>query len=184
MDKKCRQHKQIVLYPEERDGRHCIRIGYAGNLKIAHLLCSVDNVGITRIDKERCNLLEFYDRFSPHAYIDYNKIYVRHPNSQRKYTLSEGYFELFDQKWYSPSTKTYRTYFCDFMEYYKRRNIDSLKVADISKYILYLVNKKKIFILHRIYMLRPLSSIMSRERADSPIYIYGDITHARNISRF
>ena len=64
MDKKCRQHEQIVLYPEERDGRHCIRIDYAGNPTIAHLLCSdhgviIDNAGIARIYKKSSIFLNF-----------------------------------------------------------------------------------------------------------------------------
>ena len=85
MDKKCRQHEQIVLYPEERDGRHCIRIDYAGNPTIAHLLYSdhgviIDNAGIARIYKEKFNLSEFYDRYSPHAYIDYSRVYVGIPS--------------------------------------------------------------------------------------------------------
>ena len=70
-------------------------------------------------------------------------VYKRQP--QRTYVLPEGYLELLEQTRYSPSTvKTYRAYFSDFMEYHKGRSIDRLKVADINKYILYLVNEKKI----------------------------------------
>ncbi len=91
------------------------------------------------------NLSDFYDRYSPHAYIDYSRVYVKHPKPKREYTLPKGYLELLEQKRYSPSTvKTYKAYFSDFMEYHKGRNIDRLKVADINSYILYLVNEKKI----------------------------------------
>ena len=76
-------------------------------------------------------LSDFYDRYSPHAYIDYSRVYVRHPKPKREYTLPEGYLELLEQKRYSPSTiKTYRAYFSDFMEYHKGRNIDRLKAGE------------------------------------------------------
>ena len=89
-------------------------------------------------------LPDFYDRYSPHAYIDYSRVYVRHPKPKKEYVLPEGYLELLEQKRYSPSTiKTYRAYFSDFMEYHKGRNINRLKVADINKYILYLSKRKE-----------------------------------------
>ena len=64
-------------------------------------------------------LSAFYDRYSPHAYIDYSRVYVRHPKPKRKYMLPEDYLELLEQKRYSPSTiKTYRAYFSDYMEHH------------------------------------------------------------------
>ncbi len=184
MDKKCRQHEQIVLYPEERDGRHCIRIDYAGNPTIAHLLYSdhgviIDNAGIARIYKEKFNLSEFYDRYSPHAYIDYSRVYVRHPKPKREYTLPEGYLELLEQKRYSPSTiKTYRAYFSDFMEYHKGRNIDRLKVADINKYILYLVNEKKISVSQQNMRINAIKFYYEQVKGGKRQY-YGGITRAK-----
>lgn len=184
MDKICRQHEQIVLYPEERDGRHCIRIDYAGNPTIAHLLCSdhgviIDNAGIARIYKEKFNLSEFYDRYSPHAYIDYSRVYVRHPKPKREYTLPEGYLELLEQKRYSPSTiKTYRAYFSDFMEYHKGRNIDRLKVADINKYILYLVNEKKISVSQQNMRINAIKFYYEQVKGGQRQY-YGGIIRAK-----
>lgn len=150
MDNVQRQRENIVLYKDKKDGADYIRIDYAGNGDISQLLVRDADVemadnGSAYIPAAIFRLSDFYDRYSPHAYIDYSRVYVRHPKPKREYTLPEGYLELLERKRYSPSTiKTYRAYFSDFMEYHKGRNIDRLKVADINKYILYLVNEKKI----------------------------------------
>ena len=133
-----RQRGNIVLYKEKKDDGEYIRIDYAGNREIHELLTQDTGIkafgyGSAYITADAFKLPDFYDRYSPHAYIDYSRVYVRHPKPQREYTLPEGYLELLEQKRYSPSTiKTYRAYFSDFMEYHKGRNIDRLKVADIN----------------------------------------------------
>ena len=148
MDHVRKQRGSIVLYKEKRNGADYIRIEYADSEAVGILLSQdAEKTGENSacIPAAAFRLPDFYDRYSPHAYIDYSRVYVRHPKPQREYTLPEGYLELLEQKRYSPSTiKTYRAYFSDFMEYHKGRNIDRLKVADINKYILYLVNEKKI----------------------------------------
>ena len=35
------------------------------------------------------SLSDFYDRYSPHAYIDYSRVYVRHPKPKREYIRVE-----------------------------------------------------------------------------------------------
>ena len=95
MEQKCLPREQIVLYPEERDGRHCIRIDYAGSRRIAELLAvdsnvQTDSTGSAHLDAEGFSLPDFYDRYSPHAYIDYSRVYVRHPKPKREYTLPEA----------------------------------------------------------------------------------------------
>lgn len=150
MDKVQKQRGSIVLHKETRDGADYIRIEYANSQAVALLLAQDTGMemagnGSAYIASAAFSLPDFYDRYSPHAYIDYSRVYVRHPKPKREYTLPKGYLELLEQKRYSPSTvKTYRAYFSDFMEYHKGRNIDRLKVPDINKYILYLVNEKKI----------------------------------------
>ena len=138
MDKVQKQRSNIVLYREKKDGEHYIRIEYAGDPAIALLLAQDTDVektdnGSAYMTAAAFKLPDFYDRYSPHAYIDYSRVYVRHPKPQRTYVLPEGYLELLEQKRYSPSTvKTYRAYFSDFMEYHKGRSIDRLKVADVN----------------------------------------------------
>ena len=191
MEQKCLPREQIVLYPEERDGRHCIRIDYAGSRRIAELLAvdsnvQTDSTGSAHLDAEGFSLPDFYDRYSPHAYIDYSRVYVRHPKPKREYTLPEGeytlpegYLELLERKRYSPSTiKTYRAYFSDFMEYHKGRNIDRLKVADINKYILYLVNEKKISVSQQNMRINAIKFYYEQVKGGQRQY-YGGITRAK-----
>ena len=184
MNQKYRQHVQIVLYPEKKDCSSCIRIDYADSQKIADLLAKdrivlIDNGGTARVNADRFSLPDFYDRYSPHAYIDYSRVYVRHPKPKREYTLPEGYLELLERKRYSPSTiKTYRAYFSDFMEYHKGRNIDRLKVADINKYILYLVNEKKISVSQQNMRINAIKFYYEQVKGGQRQY-YGGITRAK-----
>ena len=179
-----RQRGNIVLYKEKRDNREYIRIDYAGNKEIHELL--TQDTGVETFGYESAyitaatfRLPDFYDRYSPHAYIDYSRVYVRHPKPQREYTLPEGYLELLEQKRYSPSTiKTYRAYFSDFMEYHKGRNIDRLKVADINKYILYLVNEKKISVSQQNMRINAIKFYYEQVKGGQRQY-YGGITRAK-----
>lgn len=163
-----KQRGSIVLTKQNIDGQDYIRIEYADNQTIALLLSQDKGIktignGSAYIQASTFQLPEFYTRYSPHAYIDYSRVYIRHPKPQREYVLPKGYLELLEQKRYSPSTiKTYRIYFSDFMEYHKGRNIDRLKVADINHYILYLVNEKKSPCHNRICALT-LSSSTTRK---------------------
>lgn len=151
MDKVQKQRGSIVLHKETRDGADYIRIEYANSQAVALLLAQDTGMemagnGSAYIASAAFSLPDFYDRYSPHAYIDYSRVYVRHPKPKREYTLPKGYLELLEQKRYSPSTvKTYRACFSDFMEYHKGRNIDRLKVPDINKYILYRCEREEDF---------------------------------------
>lgn len=184
MDNVQRQRENIVLYKEKKDGADYIRIEYAGNGDISQLLVRDADVemadnGSAYIPAAIFRLSDFYDRYSPHAYIDYSRVYVRHPKPKREYTLPEGYLELLEQKRYSPSTiKTYRAYFSDFMEYHKGRNIDRLKVADINKYILYLVNEKKISVSQQNMRINAIKFYYEQVKGGQRQY-YGGITRAK-----
>lgn len=184
MDNVQRQRENIVLYKDKKDGADYIRIEYAGNGDISQLLVldadveMADN-GSAYIPAAIFRLSDFYDRYSPHAYIDYSRVYVRHPKPKREYTLPEGYLELLERKRYSPSTiKTYRAYFSDFMEYHKSRNIDRLKVADINKYILYLVNEKKISVSQQNMRINAIKFYYEQVKGGQRQY-YGGITRAK-----
>lgn len=180
MDNVQRQRENIVLYKDKKDGADYIRIEYAGNGDISQLLVRDADVemadnGSAYIPAAIFRLSDFYDRYSPHAYIDYS----RHPKPKREYTLPEGYLELLERKRYSPSTiKTYRAYFSDFMEYHKGRNIDRLKVADINKYILYLVNEKKISVSQQNMRINAIKFYYEQVKGGQRQY-YGGITRAK-----
>ena len=184
MGQERKQRESIVLYKEKKDGEQYIRIEYAGSEAVASLLSreagiTTDGSGNAYMKASDFRLPDFYDRYSPHAYIDYSRVYVRHPKPQREYILPKGYLELLEQKRYSPSTvKTYRAYFSDFMEYHKGRNIDRLKVADINKYILYLVNEKKISVSQQNMRINAIKFYYEQVKGGKRQY-YGGITRAK-----
>ena len=150
MDKVQKQRGSIVLHKETRDGADYIRIEYANSQAVALLLAQDTGMemagnGSAYIASAAFSLPDFYDRYSPHAYIDYSRVYVRHPKPQREYTLPKGYLELLEQKRYSLSTiKAYKIYFSDFMEYHKGQDLDLLTVEDINSYMLHMVKEKHI----------------------------------------
>ena len=73
-----------MLYKEQKDGTDYIRVEYAENGEISLLLSQDKAVemagnGSAYITAETFKLSDFYDRYSPYAYIDYSRVYVRHP---------------------------------------------------------------------------------------------------------
>ena len=184
MNKAQKQRGNIVLHKDSYDGQDCIRIDYADSQVLASMLSQDSGVaavvnGAGYILADVFNLSDFYDRYSPHAYIDYSRVYVKHPKPKREYTLPKGYLELLEQKRYSPSTvKTYRAYFSDFMEYHKGRNINRLKVADINSYILYLVNEKKISVSQQNMRINAIKFYYEQVKGGKRQY-YGGITRAK-----
>lgn len=150
MDNVQKQRESIVLYKEIRNGQDYIGIDYANSQAIALALSQdteieMDGNGRAYVSASTFRLPVFYERYSPHAYIDYNRVYIRHPKPKREYILPKGYLELLEQKRYSPSTiKAYKIYFSDFMGYYKGRDLDLLTVEDINTYMLYMVKEKHI----------------------------------------
>lgn len=182
MDHVRKQRGSIVLYKEKRNGADYIRIEYADSEAVGILLSQdAEKTGENSacIPAAAFRLPDFYDRYSPHAYIDYSRVYVRHPKPKKEYVLPEGYLGLLEQKRYSPSTiKTYRAYFSDFMEYHKGRNINRLKVADINKYILYLVNEKKISVSQQNMRINAIKFYYEQVKGGKRQY-YGGITRAK-----
>ena len=75
MDNVQRQRENIVLYKDKKDGADYIRIEYAGNGDISQLLVRDADVemadnGSAYIPAAIFRLSDFYDRYSPHAYIE------------------------------------------------------------------------------------------------------------------
>ena len=185
MDNVQKQRGSIVLHKEDkgRCGLHTDRICEQSGCRPAARPRHGHGNGWQRLCihslSAAFSLPDFYDRYSPHAYIDYSRVYVRHPKPKREYTLPKGYLELLEQKRYSPSTvKTYRAYFSDFMEYHKGRNIDRLKVSDINKYILYLVNEKKISVSQQNMRINAIKFYYEQVKGGKRQY-YGGITRAK-----
>ncbi|WP_303187976.1 Imm5 family immunity protein [Bacteroides finegoldii] len=96
MDKVREQHGSIVLYEEKKDGEQYIRIAYADNPAIAPMLSqelgiSLDGNGNAYIKASDFRLSIFHDRYSPHTYIDYSRLYVGYPKSKREYIFPKLY---------------------------------------------------------------------------------------------
>ncbi|MBD9147873.1 MAG: integrase, partial [Bacteroides stercoris] len=73
-----------------------IRIAYADNPAIAPMLSqelgiSLDGNGNAYIKASDFRLSIFHDRYSPHTYIDYSRLYVGYPKSKREYIFPKLY---------------------------------------------------------------------------------------------
>ena len=82
MDKVQKQRGSIVLHKETRDGADYIRIEYANSQAVALLLAQDTGMemagnGSAYIASAAFSLPDFYDRYSPHAYIDYSRVYEK-----------------------------------------------------------------------------------------------------------
>ncbi len=86
MDHGRKQRGSIVLYKEKRNGADYIRIEYADSEAVGILLSQdAEKTGENSacIPAAAFRLPDFYDRYSPHAYIDYSRVYVRHPKRKQ-----------------------------------------------------------------------------------------------------
>ncbi|KAA4659921.1 tyrosine-type recombinase/integrase [Bacteroides ovatus] len=184
MDKVQKQRGSIVLYKEERNGADYIRIEYVNSQAVALLLAQDTDVEKTGnssayIPATAFKLPDFYDRYSPHAYIDYSRVYVRHPKPKREYILPRGYLELLEQKRYSLSTiKAYKIYFSDFMEYHKGQDLDLLTVEDINSYMLHMVKEKHISATQQNMRINAIKFYYEKVRKGKRQY-YGGIARAK-----
>ena len=184
MNKVQKQRGSIVLHKETRDGTDYIRIEYANSQAVARLLAQDTGMkmagnGSAYIASAAFSLPDFYDRYSPHAYIDYSRVYVRHPKPKREYTLPKGYLELLEQKRYSLSTiKAYKIYFSDFMEYHKGHDLDLLTVEDINSYMLHMVKEKHISATQQNMRINAIKFYYEKVRKGRRQY-YGGIARAK-----
>lgn len=184
MDNVQKQRESIVLYKEIRNGQDYIGIDYANSQAIALALSQdteieMDGNGRAYVSASTFRLPVFYERYSPHVYIDYNRVYIRHPKPKREYILPKGYLELLEQKRYSPSTiKAYKIYFSDFMEYYKGRDLDLLTVENINTYMLYIVKEKHISATQQNMRINAIKFYYEKVRKGKRQY-YGGIARAK-----
>ena len=179
-----KQRGSIVLTKQNIDGQDYIRIDYGNNQAIALLLSEDSGIkiagnGSAYIQASAFRLPAFYDRYSPHAYIDYSRVYVRHPKPKREYLLPKGYLELLEQKRYSLSTiKAYKIYFSDFMEYHKGHELDLLTVEDINNYMLYMVKERHISATQQNMRINAIKFYYEKVRKGKRQY-YGGIVRAK-----
>ena len=103
--------------------------------------------GKAYLPEEHFVLAEFFDRYVKMAFIDYSSIRELGPKKQEdsRPTLPEGYLEKLKQVRYSEHTvRVYTSYFQDFQQHFKDRDIKGITSADINSYLLYLIREKNI----------------------------------------
>ena len=76
-----KQKGSIVLYKEERNGTDYIRIEYANSPTVALLLAYDEGIettgsGWAYMEAASFKPVDFHKRYSPYAFIDYNKVYL------------------------------------------------------------------------------------------------------------
>ena len=85
-----KQKGSIVLYKEERNGTDYIRIEYANSPTVALLLAYDEGIettgsGWAYMEAASFKPVDFHKRYSPYAFIDYNKVYSRHFLQQQNF---------------------------------------------------------------------------------------------------
>ena len=184
MDKAQRQRGSIVLHKEEKDGVDYVRIEYAGNGAIPLLLAQDTGVEMTGKDSACMaaavfKLSDFYDRYSPHAYIDYSRVYVRHPQTQKGIHAAGRLSGTAGTETLQPiHHKDLPAYFSDFVEYHKGRNIDLLKVADIKQVHSLSCKRKENFCFTADMRINAIKFYYEQVKGGKRQY-YGGITRAK-----
>lgn len=85
-----KQKGSIVLYKEERNGTDYIRIEYANSPTVALLLAYDEGIettgsGWAYMEAASFKPVDFHKRYSPYAFIDYNKVYSLHFLQQQNF---------------------------------------------------------------------------------------------------
>ena len=142
---------RIRLLPVVRYGRRFIEVSFDNdNLRLP--LSEEEGVQLTGgkayLPAESFVLSEFFDRYVKLAFIDYSAIKESVPKKKaedRRPALPDGYMEKLRQVRYSDHTvRVYTSYFRDFQQHFKDRDINSVTSADINNYLLYLIREKNI----------------------------------------
>ena len=103
--------------------------------------------GKAYLPEEHFVLAEFFDRYVKMAFIDYSSIRELGPRKQEdsRPPLPEGYQEKLEQVRYSGHTvRVYTSYFRDFQQHFKGRDIGTITSGEINDYLLYLIHEKNI----------------------------------------
>lgn len=92
-------------------------------------------------------LSEFFDRYVKMAFIDYSAVRELIPKKEEdsRPPLPEGYLEKLKQVRYSEHTvRVYTSYFRDFQQHFKGRDIVTVTPGEINSYLLYLIRERNI----------------------------------------
>lgn len=141
---------RIKLTPTVRYGRKFIEAAFDDDsLRIP--LSKEEGIqlvgGKAYLPEEHFVLAEFFDRYVKMAFIDYSSIRELGPKKQEdsRPPLPEGYQEKLEQVRYSGHTvRVYTSYFRDFQQHFKGRDIGTITSGEINDYLLYLIHEKNI----------------------------------------
>ena len=104
--------------------------------------------GKAYLPKESFVLAEFFDRYVKMAFIDYSAIKDctdRKEKEDSRPPLPEGYMEKLQQVRYSKHTvRVYTSYFRDFQEHFRDRDVKTITSDEINSYLLHLIHEKDI----------------------------------------
>ena len=146
----CRSKPKIRFLPTIRYGRKFIEISFDDD-SLRLPLSEEEGVqlvgGKAYLPEDGFVLPEFFDRYVKLAFIDYSAVKgtVDKKDEDRRPPLPDGYMEKLRQVRYSDHTvRVYTSYFRDFQEYFKDRNIRTVTADEINAYLLYLINEKGI----------------------------------------
>lgn len=145
-----RAKPRIRLSPTVRYGRKFIEVAFDDDsLRIP--LSKEEGIqlvgGKAYLPEEHFVLAEFFDRYVKMAFIDYSSIRELGPEKQEdsRPPLPEGYLEKLEQVRYSGHTvRVYTSYFRDFQQHFKGRDIGTITSGEINDYLLYLIHEKNI----------------------------------------
>lgn len=141
---------RIKLTPTVRYGRKFIEAAFDDDsLRIP--LSKEEGIqlvgGKAYLPEEHFVLVEFFDRYVKMAFIDYSSIRELGTRKQEdsRPPLPEGYQEKLEQVRYSGHTvRVYTSYFRDFQQHFKGRDIGTITSGEINDYLLYLIHEKNI----------------------------------------
>ncbi|MDQ2180862.1 site-specific integrase [Marinifilum sp. D714] len=139
---------RILLSPDIHRNRKVVKIAFDYNLGILELLKKHFQVRWSQskkcwwIARTEFDYKKFKEVLSPIAEIvpiaDKSKVKI-------EVVLPKEYLEKLERLRYSPNTiKTYTSYFKDFQNYFKNKELTEIKVDEVNDYILKLIKEKKI----------------------------------------
>lgn len=157
------EHKTLKLSYTTHRQQAVVRIDFAYDVELADLVKQFDQARWSQsmsawyVPKEHFDLHQFFERFRGKAWVEYEGLKTKQPQSlpaqkktrsylhRNELIVPEGYLNLLEQKRYSSSTiKTYSAYFKDFMHAFSGRQLENISVDEINDYILFLVKSEKI----------------------------------------
>lgn len=148
---KYRNKPRIKLSPTVRYGRKFIEIAFDDDgLRLP--LSKEEGVqfrgGNAYFPAESFMLADFFDRYVNTAFIDYSAITEKPQKSvslPSRPELPKGYLEKLRQVRYSDHTvRVYTSYFRDFQQHFRERDIRAVTPDEINAYLLYLIDEKGI----------------------------------------